>query len=138
MTVRLHIASIPALAVLGMLSGPSAVSAEEVSDGLLQTAAYDVIIVPREARASRSRIWTGQGWSTLSSQRGETAYERRTRTARTWDDPRAGQRARPWTYTPRNGTYPRTDRAWADDGRRRAQQEAPRPTWRPRYAEGLY
>ena len=74
------------------LAGSRPVSAEEMDDGKLETAAYDVIIVPREGRTSRSRIWTDRGWTTLPTQRDARPYGPPPRVSGTPAFPRTGDR----------------------------------------------
>lgn len=124
--------------------GSYAASAEEVGaevgDGALQVVAYDVIIVPREGRTARSRVWTERGWTTLPDPRGAMAYAPRPQGAGNWRYPRAADQGRTWAYGPDAGRYARNDRARRENWRNGATYVygTPRSSWRPRYAERQY
>ena len=149
MTVKLRCVVALLVTVAGcQITVSRTASAEEVGDGWLQAAAYDVVIVPRAGRASRSRIWTDQGWAALPDQRRSTRDVPRGRAALPWDDPRRRGRDRAWTDSrpnaaPWHGGFARDDRSRTSDGRRGTQRDEPyfwpryepRSAWRPRYTE---
>ena len=120
MSFKLHIAFTPALGLTvvlgGMVWGSVATSAEEVGDGHLQTAAYDVLIVPREGRTARSRIWTDRGWANLPTERvAPNAARPRAPYGRQSYTPRTPTRF--WAEQPTYGPSPRYDRRRAPDWR---------------------
>lgn len=92
------------------LGGIAAPTLAQEEDGSVIAAAYDVIIVPRQGGASRSRVWTGQGWVPL-------APDARRPWAQAWRDRPLGsgwrdRRAAPQAGFAYDGQYRRSDPRW--------------------------